>query len=32
MIDDKWTSFKVTGDYDTDVRSLYDSVGHARRP
>ena len=23
MIDKKWTSFKVTGDYNTDIRSLY---------
>ena len=22
---DKWTSFKVTGDYDTDIRSLYEA-------
>ena len=25
MIDDKWTSFKVTGDYDTDIRTLYEA-------
>ena len=25
MIDNKWTSFKVVGDYDTDLRSLYES-------
>ena len=25
MIDNKWTSFKVTGDYDTDIRSLYEA-------
>jgi hypothetical protein len=25
MIDDKWTNFKVTGDYDTDIRSLYEA-------
>ncbi|HEY2582678.1 MAG TPA: SRPBCC domain-containing protein [Mucilaginibacter sp.] len=25
MIDNKWTSFKVTGDYNTDIRSLYEA-------
>jgi uncharacterized protein YndB with AHSA1/START domain len=25
MNDNKWTSFKVTGDYNTDVRSLYEA-------
>jgi len=25
MIDDKWTSFKVTGDYNIDIRSLYEA-------
>ncbi len=25
MIDDKWTSFKVTGDYNTDIRTLYEA-------
>lgn len=25
MIDKKWTSFKVTGDYNTDIRSLYEA-------
>jgi hypothetical protein len=25
MIDSKWTSFKVTGDYNTDIRSLYEA-------
>jgi uncharacterized protein YndB with AHSA1/START domain len=25
MIDNKWTTFKVTGDYNTDVRSLYEA-------
>jgi uncharacterized protein YndB with AHSA1/START domain len=25
MIDNKWTSFKVTGDYDTDIRTLYEA-------
>jgi hypothetical protein len=25
MIDDKWTSFKVVGDYNTDIRSLYEA-------
>lgn len=25
MIDNKWTSFKVIGDYNTDIRSLYES-------
>jgi len=25
MIDNKWTSFKVTGDYNIDIRSLYES-------
>ncbi len=25
MTTNKWTSFKVTGDYNTDVRSLYES-------
>ncbi len=24
-MDDKWTSFKVTGDYNTDIRNLYES-------
>ncbi len=24
-LDDKWTSFKVTGDYNTDIRSLYEA-------
>jgi hypothetical protein len=25
MIDNKWTSFKVTGDYNTDIRTLYEA-------
>jgi uncharacterized protein YndB with AHSA1/START domain len=25
MTDNKWTSFKVTGDYNTDIRSLYEA-------
>jgi uncharacterized protein YndB with AHSA1/START domain len=25
MIDQRWTSFKVTGDYNTDIRSLYEA-------
>lgn len=25
MIDSKWNSFKVTGDYNTDIRSLYEA-------
>jgi uncharacterized protein YndB with AHSA1/START domain len=25
MIDNKWTSFKVAGDYNTDIRSLYEA-------
>jgi len=25
MLNDKWSSFKVTGDYNTDVRSLYEA-------
>jgi uncharacterized protein YndB with AHSA1/START domain len=25
MIDNKWTSFKVTGDYNIDIRSLYEA-------
>ena len=25
MIDNKWTSFKVVGDYNTDIRSLYEA-------
>ena len=25
MITNKWTSFKVVGDYDTDIRSLYEA-------
>ena len=25
MIDKRWTSFKVTGDYNTDIRSLYEA-------
>jgi uncharacterized protein YndB with AHSA1/START domain len=24
-MDDKWTRFKVTGDYNTDIRSLYEA-------
>ena len=25
MLDDKWSSFKLTGDYNTDIRSLYEA-------
>lgn len=25
MLDSKWSSFKVTGDYNTDIRSLYEA-------
>jgi uncharacterized protein YndB with AHSA1/START domain len=25
MMDDKWTSFKLAGDYNTDIRSLYEA-------
>jgi uncharacterized protein YndB with AHSA1/START domain len=25
MIDNKWTSFKVIGDYNIDIRSLYEA-------
>ena len=25
MLNDKWSSFKVTGDYNTDVRTLYEA-------